>query len=230
MTREIILDTETTGLDPFAGHRIVEIGCVELINLMPTGNVFHCYINPQRDMPTEAFQVHGLSAEFLSQHPTFSEVALGFLEFIGTDSKIVIHNASFDMKFLDWEIGQVGHPKIDRTRVVDTLEIARKLNPGGRNSLDALCKRYGINNAHRTYHGALLDSELLAEVYLYLRGGRQPTFLLDTPTAQESITASSYEHTSIDFPYRKFSVNEAELTEHTNFIHTIKNAKWHTYS
>lgn len=233
--REIILDTETTGLDPNAGHRVVEIGCVELVNLIPTGRVYHQYINPERDMPAEAFQVHGLSAEFLSKHPKFDEIVLDFLTFLGDDSKLVIHNASFDMKFLDFELARLGHVVIDRTRVIDTLAIARKQNPGGRNSLDALCKRYEINNKHRELHGALLDSELLAEVYLHLRGGRQPGFALleKNATAEAGDSAKSdVENLSVkaDFVRRQFDVPAHEAELHAEFIKEIKNSKWQMYS
>ncbi|PZQ14223.1 MAG: DNA polymerase III subunit epsilon [Ancylobacter novellus] len=172
--REIVLDTETTGLDPATGDRVVEIGCVELLNRIPTGASYHIYINPERDMPDEAFRVHGLSSEFLSDKPRFAEIADEFLAFIDEDA-LVIHNASFDMGFLNAELSRLGKPKLGRERVVDTLMLARRKNPGGQNSLDALCARYGIDNSKRTKHGALLDSEILAEVYLELLGGRQAT-------------------------------------------------------
>ncbi len=170
--REIVLDTETTGLDPATGDRVVEIGCVELLNRIPTGASYHVYINPERSMPEEAFRVHGLSSEFLSDKPRFAEIADEFLSFIDEDA-LVIHNAAFDVGFLDAELTKLGKPRISRTRVVDTLMLARRKNPGGAASLDALCARYGIDNSKRTKHGALLDSEILAEVYLELLGGRQ---------------------------------------------------------
>lgn len=170
--REIVLDTETTGLDPATGDRVVEIGCVELLNRIPTGTSYHVYINPERSMPEEAFRVHGLSSEFLSDKPRFAEIAEEFLAFIDEDA-LVIHNAAFDVGFLDAELAKLGKPKISRARVVDTLMLARRKNPGGAASLDALCSRYGIDNSKRTKHGALLDSEILAEVYLELLGGRQ---------------------------------------------------------
>ncbi len=175
--REIVLDTETTGLDPSTGDRIVEIGAVELFNHMPTGEVYHQYINPERDMPAGAFAVHGLSREFLSDKPVFAAVAQQFLDFI-KDSPLVIHNAAFDMKFLNAELEWCSHPKIPMAQALDTLAIARKKYAGAQNSLDALCRRFGIDNANRTLHGALLDSEILAEVYLELIGGRQPDFAL----------------------------------------------------
>jgi len=175
--REIVLDTETTGLDPFTGDRIVEIGAVELLNHMPTGEVYHQYINPERDMPAGAFAVHGLSSEFLSDKPVFAKVAKEFLDFI-QDSRLIIHNAAFDMKFLNAELDWCSHPQIPMKQALDTLAIARKKYAGAQNSLDALCRRFGIDNSNRTLHGALLDSEILAEVYLELIGGRQPDFAL----------------------------------------------------
>lgn len=171
MTREIVLDTETTGLSPVNGDRIVEIGCVELINHIPTGQHYHVYLNPERDMPEEAFRVHGLSAEFLSDKPKFAEVADDFLAFIG-DGTLVIHNAPFDMGFLNHELEQLRRPRLTN-KVIDTVMVARERHPGARVSLDALCKHYGIDNSKRTLHGALLDSEILADVYLELIGGRQ---------------------------------------------------------
>ncbi len=175
--REIVLDTETTGLDPTSGDRIVEIGGVELLNHLPTGKIYHQYINPERDMPQGAFEVHGLSTEFLSDKPIFRHIARQFLDFVG-DSSLVIHNAGFDMKFLNAELGWIDLPKLPMTQATDTLEIARRRYPGAQNSLDALCRRFGIDNSKREKHGALLDSEILAEVYLELVGGRQPDLTL----------------------------------------------------
>lgn len=175
--REVILDTETTGLDPLQGHRLAEIGAVELINHLPSGRTFHTYINPERPMPPEAEAVHGLTTAFLKDKPVFAAIVDQFLEFI-EDSKLIIHNASFDVGFLNAELSAVGRSPIMPDRVVDTLMLARQKHPMGPNSLDALCKRYGIDNSKRTKHGALLDSELLAEVYLELIGGRQTTFAL----------------------------------------------------
>ncbi|WP_116132859.1 DNA polymerase III subunit epsilon [Tropicimonas sp. IMCC34043] len=180
--REIVLDTETTGLDPFDGHRIVEIGGVELDNHVPTGRTYHQYINPQRDMPTEAFDVHGLSTEFLADKPVFRSIAADFLAFVN-DARLVIHNASFDMKFLNAELEWAGQPRLPMERALDTLAIARKRFPGSPASLDALCRRFGIDSSSRTLHGALLDSEILAEVYLELIGGRQPDFALGASAA-----------------------------------------------
>ena len=185
--REIILDTETTGLDPATGDRVVEIGAVELLNHLPTGRTFHVYINPERDMPKEAEAVHGLSTAFLSDKPVFAAIAEDFLTFI-SDATLVIHNASFDVGFLNAELGFLGHPSIPPERVVDTLHIARQKHPGAANSLDALCRRYGIDNSKRTKHGALLDSELLAEVYLELIGGRQRALVLEATVTKRAAT------------------------------------------
>lgn len=173
--REIVLDTETTGLDPASGDRIVEIGAVELFNHLPTGKTYHQYLNPQRAMPPEAFEVHGLGDDFLRDKPLFATVAADFLAFIA-DSPLVIHNAAFDMKFLNAELTRSGHPPLPTSRATDTLMISRQKFPGSPASLDALCRRFGIDNSGRAKHGALLDSEILAEVYLELVGGRQPDF------------------------------------------------------
>ena len=189
--REIVLDTETTGFDPDTGDRIVEIGCVEIFNQIPTGKTWHTYLNPERDMPQGAFEVHGLSAEFLEDKPLFGAMVDEFLEFIG-DAELVIHNASFDIGFLNAEMDAVSAGAISMTRVVDTLALARRKNPAGPNSLDALCRRFGVDNSGRTLHGALLDAELLAEVYLELKGGRQAGLTFDAvQTSIESKTAES---------------------------------------
>lgn len=175
--REIVFDTETTGLDPLKGDRIVEIGCVEIYNTIPTGQTFHVYLDPERDMPEEAFRVHGLSSEFLTGKPLFSTIVDDFLSFIG-DANLVAHNAEFDMRFINAELARVGRARIAPERVVDTLILARRKHPGASNSLDALCARYGVDTSRRTKHGALLDSELLAEVYAELMGGRQAALVL----------------------------------------------------
>ena len=182
--REIVLDTETTGLDPNDGHRVVEIGCLELVNRVPTGTHFWRYLNPERDMPTEAFEVHGLSEAFLADKPTFAQIAAEFLAFVG-EAPLVIHNASFDMKFLNAELKAAGFPALPMAQSVDTVAIARSRFPGAPVSLDALCKRFGVDNARRDKHGALLDSELLAEVYLELMGGRQAGLELAAETAAD---------------------------------------------
>src|SRR5947208_13155829 len=175
--REIVLDTETTGLDPYQGDRLVEIGCVELYNKIPTGQNFHCYINPERAMSASAFEVHGLSAEFLKDKPLFAEVAAEFLAFVG-EAPLVAHNAAFDLGFLNAELERAGKPTLGSDRMVDTLLLARRRHPAGPNRLDDLCLRYGIDNTRRVKHGALLDAELLAEVYLELIGGRQAQLIL----------------------------------------------------
>lgn len=219
--REIVLDTETTGFEPAEGDRIVEIGAVELLNHVPTGRTFHKYINPQRAMPEAAFQVHGLSDDFLRDKPLFSQVAKEFVEFIG-DANLVIHNAAFDMKFINAELGWVGLPPIAWERAVDTLAIARRKFPGAQASLDALCRRFGIDNSARTLHGALLDSEILAEVYLELIGGRQPDFALSI-TAEVSITTS----TGVEWRPRPRPVplppriTEAEAEAHQTFVKSL---------
>src|SRR5262250_735748 len=185
--REIVLDTETTGLDPFQGHRLVEIGCVELFNRIPTGTTFHRYVNPQRDMPAEAFAVHGLSIDFLKDKPCFAEIAEELLAFIG-DAPLIIHNAAFDLAFLNAELERCGKILIARDRLIDTLLLARRKHPAGPNRLDDLCGRYGIDNSRRTKHGALLDAEILAEVYIELIGARQAALgleLIATDAARE---------------------------------------------
>lgn len=187
--REIILDTETTGLDPKRGDRLIEIGCIEVFNRTPTGREFHCFINPERDVPAEAQKVHGISTDFLKDKPLFDKVANAFLNFIGDDT-LVIHNAQFDIGFLNFELERAGYPALMMDRVVDTLAIARRKHPAGPNNLDALCKRYGIDNSKRTKHGALVDSLLLAEVYIELLGERQAALGL------QSSGASSAERTS----------------------------------
>ena len=215
--REIVLDTETTGLDPFSGDRIVEIGAVELLNHMPTGEVYHQYINPERDMPAGAFAVHGLSIEFLSDKPVFAKVAQDFLDFI-QDSRLIIHNAAFDMKFLNAELDWCSHPQIPMKQALDTLAIARKKYAGAQNSLDALCRRFGIDNTNRTLHGALLDSEILAEVYLELIGGRQPDFALKVVQNTGSNTPSG-DYTPPARPKPLAShITDEESAAHLEFI------------
>lgn len=177
MLREIVLDTETTGLDARKGDRLIELGCVELANRIPTGREFHAFINPERDVPAEAQAVHGISTDFLKDKPIFSAVARDFLEFIG-ESTLVIHNANFDIGFLNMELERIGGPALTMDRVVDTLALAKRKHPAGPNNLDALCKRYGIDNSKRTKHGALMDSLLLAGVYVELLGERQTSLVL----------------------------------------------------
>ncbi|WP_420548458.1 DNA polymerase III subunit epsilon [Curvivirga sp.] len=218
--REIVLDTETTGFDPFSGDRIVEIGCVELVNRMPTGEVYHQYINPERDMPEGAFQVHGLSEEFLADFPTFREVGQAFLDFIG-DGMLVIHNAAFDMKFLNAELEWMGLPKIPMSRSIDTLAMARAMFPGAQATLDALCRRFDIDNTSRTYHGALLDSELLADVYLELTGGRQPGLELaeDGKGGTGGLSAGGIKKSNKPVrPARPHKAHDEELVAHAAFL------------
>jgi DNA polymerase-3 subunit epsilon len=183
--REIVLDTETTGLDALRGDRLVEIGCVEMFNHMPTGQTYHVYLNPERDMPQEAFAVHGLSSEFLADKPLFSAVADDFLAFIG-DAPLIIHNASFDIGFINAELDRIKRSPVPRDRLVDTLLLARRKHPGVSNRLDDLCSRYAIDNSKRTKHGALLDAELLAEVYIDLIGARQSQLILASEAVQVS--------------------------------------------
>ena len=220
--REIILDTETTGLDPSSGDRIVEIGCIETHNHMATGEVFHCYVDPERDMPEGAFAVHGLSSEFLADKPKFAEIADPFLEFIG-DARLVIHNAEFDLRFLDAELALIGRPAIERSRSIDTVALARRRYPGAQVSLDALCRRFEIDLTRRDKHGALLDAELLAEVYLYLMGGRQPG--LDLHIA----AAAAPEVANIERPLRParpHAPSPAEAEAHEALLDQINEPIW----
>lgn len=223
--REIVLDTETTGISPQDGHRLVEIGCLELFNHVATGKFFHTYINPERDMPEGAFRVHGLSAEFLSDKPKFEEVADAFLEFIG-DDPLVIHNASFDMGFLNAELKKTGRPALPMARAIDTLDMARRKYPGSQNNLDALCRRFNVDNSGRTKHGALLDSELLAEVYLELMGGRQPGLVLQADAGGAGIGGKRAvrEQRPVALPPR---LTDEEREAHDAFIATLgENALW----
>ena len=227
--REIVLDTETTGLKPADGHRVVELGCVELLNRIPTGATFHVYLNPGRDMPVEAFAVHGLSSDFLKDKPRFAEVADDFIDFIA-DAPIVAHNASFDHGFLCHELKLISRPGIPFERVVDTLMLARRKHAAGPYSLDALCARYGIDNSRRTKHGALLDAEILAEVYLELIGGRQATLGLadDIELPESSIDGAIVMRTRPE-PLKP-RVSEAEREAHRAFIATLgENAIWLSY-
>ncbi|MDG1118736.1 MAG: DNA polymerase III subunit epsilon [Flavimaricola sp.] len=216
--REIVLDTETTGFEPDDGDRIVEIGAVELLNHVPTGRTYHQYINPQRSMPKEAFEVHGLGDEFLRDKPLFVDIAQAFVDFIG-EATLVIHNAAFDMKFLNAELGWVKRPLLPMDRALDTLAIARRRFPGSPASLDALCRRFGIDNSNRTLHGALLDSEILAEVYLELIGGRQPDFALATDPSDQSRgeTGSTWRARPRPTPLSS-RLTEAEAAAHSAFI------------
>ena len=227
--REIVLDTETTGFEPADGDRIVEIGAVELQGHMPTGRTYHQYINPERSMPNEAFEVHGLGDEFLADKPVFKEIAQGFLDFVRND-KLVIHNASFDMKFLNAELGWLNLRQLPFDQAVDTLLIARKRFPGSPASLDALCRRFGIDNSSRTLHGALLDSEILAEVYLELIGGRQPDFALSTrQTRDTSVEVEDWRPKPRPTPLPS-RLTEEEAAAHSEFIGKMgDSALWKTY-
>ncbi len=225
--REIIFDTETTGLDPKSGDRLVEIGCIEMVNRVPTGNTFHCYFNPERDMPAEAERVHGLSIAFLSDKPRFHEKAAEFLEFIGEEAKLVAHNAGFDFGFVNSELEMCGLPPLSRERMVDTVAMARVRHPGAKNSLDALCTRYGIDRSHRTKHGALLDAELLAQVYVELTGGRQIGLSLAAETEVIEIAVLSVPRRERTFrPARPHAASEAELAAHAAFLETVKSPLW----
>jgi DNA polymerase-3 subunit epsilon len=227
--REIVLDTETTGFDPETGDRIVEIGAIELVNHMPTGRTFHQYVNPQRTMPTSAFEVHGLGDDFLRDKPVFKLIGQAFLDFV-QDARLVIHNASFDMKFLAWELRAAGFAPIPLERAIDTVELARKKYPGSPASLDALCRRFGIDNSAREKHGALLDSELLAEVYLELIGGRQPGLVL---AAAPEVRMAGETGPWVPRPRPEplpSRLSEAEAAAHAAFVAKLGDgAIWHQY-
>lgn len=231
MLREIVLDTETTGTDPAAGDRIVEIGCVELLNHIPTGKTFHAYLNPERPVAAGAVAVHGLTDAFLKDKPRFAAIAEDFAAFIG-DARLVIHNAAFDVGFLNAEFARTGHPAIGMDRAVDTLAMARRKHPGASNSLDALCARYGIDNSRRTKHGALLDAEILAEVYIELLGGKQADLGLvpaaaGAPDAAAVKTAASREVRPRAFASR---LTEAERAAHAAFVAKLGDkALWRDY-
>lgn len=223
--REIVLDTETTGFEPEAGDRIVEIGAVELDHHIPTGRTYHQYINPERSMPKEAFDVHGLGDAFLSDKPVFAKVGHAFLDFIG-DAKLVIHNAAFDMKFLNAELAWMGLPKLPMDRAIDTVAMARRKFPGSPASLDALCRRFAIDNSARTLHGALLDSEILAEVYLELIGGRQPDFELSR-NPQKGSRATSVADDWRPQPRQTplaARITDEERAAHADFVSTLGDA------
>lgn len=218
--REIVLDTETTGFEAEQGDRIVEIGAIELLNHLPTGRTFHEYIDPERSMPKEAFDVHGLGDDFLRGKPKFADIARKFIDFIGEDAKLVIHNAKFDMKFLNAELKRAGHATLPWSRALDTVGLAREKFPGSPASLDALCRRFGIDNSNRTLHGALLDSELLAEVYLELIGGRQPDLVLDRPAASAETTGDT-QQTGAQRPRPQplpSRLTEDEAAAHAEFV------------
>lgn len=224
--REIVFDTETTGLDPTTGDRLVEIGAVELVNHIPTGKTYHQYINPERDVPEEVVKVHGLTEEYLKGFPVFADIAQDWIDFIGDDGILVAHNASFDMKFTNYELKRAGFEEYQWDRVVDTLEIARNKFPGQRNNLDALCKRFNIDNSARTFHGALLDAQLLAEVYLELLGGAEPTMDLSNNTNNFN-KGTVEEIKRVYREPRNFSLTEQDITAHREFLEkNINNSTW----
>lgn len=227
--REIVFDTETTGFDPATGDRLVEIGAVELINHVPTGKTYHQYINPEREVPEEVVKVHGLTTEFLRDYPIFSEVAQDFIDFIGDDGILVAHNATFDMKFINYELKKLGYKGYEWDRVIDTLEIAKNKFPGQRNNLDVLCKRFGIDNSARTFHGALLDAQLLAEVYLELLGGAEPTMDLSNSVKKQEVN-NFVNNSSIKRVFREprvFDLSEDDIKNHRDFLeNNLKKSIW----
>ena len=220
--REIVLDTETTGLSASAGDRLVEIGCLELFNHLPTGETYHQYINPTIPMPLEAQKIHGLSDEFLNDKPVFSQVAKNFLEFI-SDAPLVIHNATFDMGFINAELEKAELPQIPSSRAIDTIALARNKFPGAPASLDALCRRFKVDNSARALHGALLDAELLAEVYLELVGGRQPGLVLGSTTLSQTNKKEEIRKTLVPRPHQPTS---DELEKHLDFLKGLKKPLW----
>lgn len=227
MVREIVFDTETTGFDANKGDRLVEIGAIELVNHMPTGKVYHQYINPQREVPDDAYRVHGLSYDFLKDFPTFDKIVDEWLEFVGEDSILVAHNASFDINFCNYEQKALNKKEFKWDRVIDTLEIARGKFPGSRVNLDALCKRFGVDNSNRTKHGALLDAELLAEVYLELIGGQEPSMMFDN---HKSSTSTNLAKGSVNRKFREarnFALSDEEVQKHKDFLGSkLKGALW----
>jgi DNA polymerase-3 subunit epsilon len=224
--REIVFDTETTGLDPATGDRLVEIGCIELVNRVPTGRTFHAYFNPERAMPIEAERVHGLGDAFLADKRRFREHAIELLEFLG-DSPLVAHNAQFDFGFLNWELSACGHPEVSLERMIDTLGLARRRHPGAKHSLDALCIRYGIDRSHRVLHGALLDAELLAQVYVELTGGRQIGLALAAEAGPATIEIGAFRPRRREFrPPRPHSATVEELARHKAFMESFDSPLW----
>jgi DNA polymerase III subunit epsilon len=233
--REIVLDTETTGLDPAKGHRLIEIGCVELVNHMQTGQTYHCYLNPERAVEAEAVAIHGLTDDFLRDKPVFPEIIGPFLDFIG-DAPLIIHNAEFDMRFLNHELGLAGFAPLPANRAVDTVVMARRRFPGSPASLDALCRRFGIDNSSRSFHGALLDSQLLAEVYLELLGGRQPGLVLSLDRDQSAANRGGGQAVQAQHampaaggpvrPARPHEATAEELAAHALMLTKLKDPLW----
>ncbi|HWL81715.1 MAG TPA: DNA polymerase III subunit epsilon [Roseomonas sp.] len=225
MSRALVLDTETTGFDPLTGDRVLEVAAVELVNLVPTGRHFHVLIDPEREVPEEAVKVHGFTWEMLRGKPKFAEIAPAMLEFLG-DDPVIAHNAPFDFAFLDFELKKAGHPIIDRARMVDTLVLAKKRFPGLPNSLDALCRRYGIDNSMRTSHNALLDVQLLAQVYLELMGGKQPGLELASRPAVSAPAAIQLNAVPVTRTPRPIVPSAAELEAHRAFLAKVKEPIW----
>lgn len=226
--REIIFDTETTGMSPQDGHRMVEIGAIELVGRVPSGRTYHQYINPEREIDAGAIRVHGITNERVKNEPTFKEIADDFLDFIG-DAALVAHNAPFDMNFMNFQYQDIGYPALTN-EVIDTIPMARRKFPGARVNLDALCKRFEVDNSGRTFHGALLDSELLAEVYVHLTGGLQTglTFENETDAEEEEIDFASKEIVKASFQeVRQFGLPADELKAHDEFVEKFKDALWH---
>ncbi|MHB9880502.1 DNA polymerase III subunit epsilon [Pacificimonas sp. ICDLI1SI03] len=226
--REIVFDTETTGLSPDEGHRIVEIGAIELDGLIPTGRTFHQLIHPERDMPAEAARIHGITMERLQGMPRFADIVEDFLAFIGDEGNLVAHNASFDVRFINHELVRVGRPKLAPRRIVDTLEMAKMKMPGAKLTLDALCNRFGVDLSRRIKHGALLDSELLADVYVELCGGRQRGMELvaEAPRTQVFVAAPPQRK----WPQRTFSLPPEEAERHRVFVGTLTNPVWQRFA
>jgi DNA polymerase-3 subunit epsilon len=227
--REIVLDTETTGLDPSQGHRLIEIGCVEMLNRIPTGQVFHRYLHPERDIPAEAFAIHGISFEFLQDKPRFHEIADELLVFLG-DAPLVIHNAAFDYGFINAELERATRPPLDRARLVDTLLLARRKHPAGPNRLDDLCIRYRIDSSRRTKHGALLDAEILAEVYIELIGARQAQLILVETGDSRGRTPEQVAAARVRPAPLAPRLTDADRAAHRDFIATLgEKSIWRSY-
>ena len=227
--REVVLDTETTGLDVHSGHKIIEIGALEIINLVPSGRTLHLYINPERDIDKEAIKIHGITQEFISNKPTFKQIAQEFLDFINND-QLVIHNASFDLAFLNSELRQIGFQTISEDKVIDTLKIARQKFPGAQASLDALCRRFQIDNSHRELHGALIDADLLSSVYVELKGGLQPDLQFNEVAIEGKVKTKDFQPSFVNRKYRPVRHHEPtkdELNKHSQFLKLISNPIWY---
>ena len=227
--REVVLDTETTGLDVHSGHKIIEIGALEIINLVPSGRTLHLYINPERDIDEEAIKIHGITQEFISNKPTFKQIAQEFLDFIKND-QLVIHNASFDLAFLNSELRQSGFQTISEDKVIDTLKIARQKFPGAQASLDALCRRFQIDNSHRELHGALIDADLLASVYVELKGGLQPDLQFNEVAIEGKVNTKDFQSSFVKRKHRPIRHHEPtkdELSNHSQFLKLITDPIWY---